>query len=83
MVDLNTVVLGIGINIKPQEHSPDTATSLEELGLKLGKDKLLLAIATELKKLLVPPYRRPRNRHSPISGRASDSLRDFGYEGQS
>jgi BirA family biotin operon repressor/biotin-[acetyl-CoA-carboxylase] ligase len=49
MVDLNTVVLGIGINIKPQEHSPDTATSLQELGLKMEKDELLVAIATELK----------------------------------
>ncbi len=49
MVDLNTVVLGIGINIKPQEHSPDTATSLQELGLKMEKDELLEVIATELK----------------------------------
>lgn len=49
MVDLNTVVLGIGINIKPQEHSPDTATSLQELGLKIEKDELLEVIATELK----------------------------------
>ena len=49
MVDLNTVVLGIGINIKPQEHSPDTATSLQELGLKIEKDQLLEVIATELK----------------------------------
>jgi len=49
MVDLNTVVLGIGINIKPQEHSPDTATSLQELGLKMEKDELLQVIATELK----------------------------------
>ena len=49
MVDLNTVVLGIGINIKPQEHSPDTATSLQELGLKMEKDQLLEVIATELK----------------------------------
>jgi BirA family biotin operon repressor/biotin-[acetyl-CoA-carboxylase] ligase len=49
MVDPNTVVLGIGINIKPQEHSPDTATSLQELGLKMEKDELLVAIATELK----------------------------------
>jgi len=49
MVDLNTVVLGIGINIKPQEQSPDTATSLQELGLKIEKDELLVEIATELK----------------------------------
>ena len=49
MVDINTVVLGIGINIKPQEHSPDTATSLEELGLKMKKAELLFAIAAELK----------------------------------
>jgi BirA family biotin operon repressor/biotin-[acetyl-CoA-carboxylase] ligase len=49
MVDLNTVILGIGINIKPQEHSPDTATSLQELGLKMEKDQLLEVIATELK----------------------------------
>ena len=49
MVDLNTVVLGIGINIKPQEHSPDTATSLQELGLKMEKDELLEVIAAELK----------------------------------
>jgi len=49
MVDLNTVVLGIGINIKPQEQSPDTATSLQELGLKMEKDQLLEVIATELK----------------------------------
>ncbi len=43
------MVLGIGINIKPQEHSPDTATSLQELGLKMEKDELLEVIAAELK----------------------------------
>ena len=49
LVDLNTVVLGIGLNIKPQEHSPETATSLEQLGVEITKDQLLAAIGEELK----------------------------------
>ena len=49
LVNPNTVVLGIGINIKPQEHSPDTATSLQELGVAIGIDQLLGAVASELR----------------------------------
>ena len=45
----NSVVLGVGINIRNQTGAPETATSLEALGLSVGFDQLLAAFLTAFK----------------------------------
>lgn len=45
----NSLVLGFGLNIKRQLGAPDTATSLDELGVELGLDEVLAKILTQFR----------------------------------
>lgn len=46
-----SVVLGIGLNIKPQSQQLTSATSLEELGINAGIDEVAAAIGVNLREV--------------------------------
>jgi len=45
----NAVILGMGLNLQPQQGAPETATSLSELGAEVSIDHLISLVATAIK----------------------------------
>lgn len=48
-VDQGELILGMGLNLKPQTGAPDTATSLSEQGAKHDLDEVLSLLLTHLR----------------------------------
>lgn len=48
-LDGKDLILGIGINLKPQPQAPEHATSLEDLGVRVSMDEVLHELLTQLR----------------------------------
>jgi len=49
LIDTNSVIIGIGLNLDPQDGSPDTAVSLSELGVSIALPDLIQAVGKSIR----------------------------------
>ncbi len=49
LIDQNSVIIGIGLNLAPQDGSPDTAISLSELGVEIALPELIQVVGKSIR----------------------------------